>query len=295
MAPAFRIGLYAFPQAAPYAAMLDVARRAEGLGFDSLWVADETPMAYPGTIGFEAFASLAALARDTTRIMLGTLVTPVVLRHPLLTAMAAATVDQASGGRFILGMGVGGVPADNAGVGEPNRPAAELVERLDEQLDTIDRLLRGETVTREGGFYPTRDAVVERPVQQPRPALLVAAQGRRSLEVAARRADIWNSTGGQPIVGDPVTRAEALAVTRRHCDILGEACAAIGRDPATIRRSLFAWRSGAYASIDAVEEWVGQYRELGFEEFIFIWPGEPAKDAVVEHVASDIAPRFRVG
>ena len=125
-------------------------------------------------------------------------------------------------------MGVGGVPADNAGMGQPDVTAGELVDRLDEQLDTIDRLLRGETVTREGGFYPTRDAVVERPIQEPRPPFLVAAQGRRSLDVVARRADIWNSVGGQPIVGDVVARADALATTRRHAELLEEACAAIG-------------------------------------------------------------------
>lgn len=280
-------GVYAFPQAAPYEQIRSIAQHAESVGFDSLWVADETPMAYPGVIEFEAWSVLGALARDTSRIRLGTLVTPPVLRHPLMTAMAATTVDHASGGRLTLGMGVGGVPADLEGVGQAGISNAELVDRLDEQLDTIDRLLRGETVTRTEGFYPTKDAVVQRPVQQPRLPFLVAAQGPRSIQVVARRADIWNSVGGQPIVGDRLSRDAAVLVVRRHIGLLEEACGTIGRDPSTIRRSVLAWRAGVHQSEDSLVDWVGRYRELGFEEFIFFFTGEPAGDAILERFVGD--------
>jgi alkanesulfonate monooxygenase SsuD/methylene tetrahydromethanopterin reductase-like flavin-dependent oxidoreductase (luciferase family) len=280
-------GVYAFPQAAPYEQIRELARRAEAIGFDSIWVADETPMAYPGVIELEAWSLLAALARDTTRIRLGTLVTPPILRHPLMTAMAATTVDHVSAGRLTIGMGVGGVPADLEGVGQGGVSNAELVERLDEQLDTIDRLLRGETVTRTDGFHPTKDAVVQRPVQSPRPPILVAAQGPKSIRVAARRADIWNSIGGQPIAGDRLSRADAVNLVRRHIELLEAACAEFGRDPASIRRSVFAWRAGEFESDDSMADWIGQYAELGFEEFIFALPGEPEKDAILErHVAT---------
>jgi alkanesulfonate monooxygenase SsuD/methylene tetrahydromethanopterin reductase-like flavin-dependent oxidoreductase (luciferase family) len=90
-------------------------------------------------------------------------------------------------------------PADLDGLGASGTPGRELVERLDEQLDSMDRLLRGETVTRETGFHPMRAAWIERPVQSPRPPFLVAAQGPRAIHVAARRADIWNTLGGEPI------------------------------------------------------------------------------------------------
>jgi alkanesulfonate monooxygenase SsuD/methylene tetrahydromethanopterin reductase-like flavin-dependent oxidoreductase (luciferase family) len=279
-------GLYAFPQAAPYEAARRLALRAEAIGFDALWLADETPMAFPGVIEFEAWSLLGALARDTSRIRLGTLVSPPVLRHPLITAMAATTIDHASAGRLTLGMGVGGVPADLEGVGQGGTSNTELVARLDEQLDTIDRLLRGETVTRTEGFYPTKDAVVQRPVQEPRPPILVAAQGPQAIRVAARRADIWNSTGGQPIVGDKLTRDAAVAVVRRHIELLEDACAELGRDPASVRRSVFAWRAGVFESADSMADWIGRYVELGFEEFMFALPGEPEKDAILErHVA----------
>lgn len=280
-------GVYAFPQAAPYEQVRSIAQHAEAVGFDSLWVADETPMAYPGVIELEAWTVLGALARDTSRIRLGTLVTPPSQRHPLLTAMAVTTVDHLSNGRVTLGMGVGGVPADLRGVGLGDVSNAELVDRLDEQLDTIDRLLRGETVTRTDGFYPTANAVVQKPVQAPRPPILVAAQGPRSIRVAARHADIWNSLGGQPIAGERVSRPEALAKTRQHIGLLEAACAASGRDPATIRRSVLCWRAGALGSRDELDEWVGQYAELGFEEMIFFYTDEPARDEMIDRLVAE--------
>lgn len=279
--------MYAFPQAAPYEQMRRVAQHAEAVGYASLWVADETPMAYPGVIELEAWTVLGALARDTTTIRLGTLVTPPSQRHPLLNAMGATTLDHLSSGRAVLGMGVGGVRADLDGVGLGGTPNAELVDRLDEQLDTIDRLLRGEAVTRVEGFYLTKDAVVQKPLQEPRPPILVAAQGPRSIRVAARRADIWNSVGGEPIEGERVGRETAVEKTRRHVELLEEACAEIGRDPKTIRRSVLCWRAGAMESTGSLEDWVGRYAELGFEDAVFFYPDDPSRAEVVDRFVSD--------
>lgn len=280
-------GIYAFPQAAPYEQIRQLALHAETVGFDSLWVADETPMAYPGVIELEAWTLLGALARDTTTIQLGTLVTPPSQRHPLLNAMAVTTVDHLSNGRAVLGMGVGGVRADLEGVGLGGTPNAELVERLEEQLDTVDRLLRGETVSRGEGFYLTKDAVVQKPVQEPRPPILVAAQGPKSIRVAARYADIWNSIGGEPIEGERVGRDTAVERTRRHVELLEAACAEIGRDPKTIRRSVLCWRAGALESQASLEDWVGRYAALGFEDIVFFYPDDPSRADIVERFVGD--------
>ena len=292
-------GMFPNPQTAPYDGIADRARRAEAMGFDSLWLADETPMAYPGQIHFEAWSLLGALARETSRVSLGTLVTPVAFRHPLLLAMSVSTVDHISNGRVILGLGVGGVKEDLAGLGQETLTARELVDRLEEQVVILDALLRGETLTRETGSYQTRDAVIERPVQRPRPPILVAAQAPRALRVAARHADIWNSLGGQPIEGDRLALDDAVAVTRRHVELLDDACLESGRDPSTLRRSVFAFRHDVYASPDAFAEWVGRYRDLGFDDFFVTWPtlrGQPSADreAVLEQVAADLLPRLRV-
>lgn len=292
-ARALSFGIYPGPLAGPYEPLAVRARRAEALGFDTLWVADQTPMAYPGIIEFEAWSLLGALARETTRVRLGTLISPVHMRHPLLLAMCVSTVDHVSGGRVVLGLGVGGDPADLAGIGLDEPRGADLVDRLEDQLVTVDRLLRGETVTREDGPGRMQDARVKPPVQRPRPPILVAAQAPRALRLAARHADTWNTLGGQPVSGDRLTVAEAVAATRRQVEMIEAACVAGGRDPATLRRSVFAWRARAFASPDAFSEWVGRYRELGFTDFAFWWPPSEDGRAVLERVAADVIPALR--
>ena len=140
MVEQLRFGLMPAPLVAPYDEILGRSRRAVELGFDGLWFADETPMAYPGFIAMDAWLLMAALARDVPGPTLGSLVTAAVYRHPLLNAVNVSTLDHISGGRAILGMGAGGVPADLDGLGAGGTPGRELVERLDEQLDSIDRL-----------------------------------------------------------------------------------------------------------------------------------------------------------
>ena len=241
-----RFGLYPFPQTAPYPALAERVRRAEELGFDSIWLADELAMSYAELIASEAWTLLAALAAETKRVTLGTLVTPVSFRHPLINAMLASGLDHVSGGRAAIGLGAGNVPKDLAGVGMAGTSPRELVERLEEQASIIDALLRGDTVTRNGGFYRLADAVVERPIQQPRPPnIVIGAQGPRAIRVAARHADVWNTVAGQPIAGDKVSQTEAIAETRRQIDTLEEECLRIGREPGSIRRSVL---SGASTS-----------------------------------------------
>jgi alkanesulfonate monooxygenase SsuD/methylene tetrahydromethanopterin reductase-like flavin-dependent oxidoreductase (luciferase family) len=288
-----RFGMVPTPLIAPYEQVLARSRRAVELGFDGLWFADETPMAYPGETAMDAWLLMAAIARDLPGPTLGSLVTAAIYRHPLLNAVNVSTLDHISGGRAILGMGAGGVPADLDGLGARGTPGRELVARLDEQLDSVDRLLRGETVTRETGFHPMWDAWIERPVQAPRPPILVAAQGPGAIRVAARRADIWNTLGGQPIEGEARDLDAAIAATRRQVAQLDEACLGIGRDPASIRRSVFAFRVDIYASIGAFDDWVGRMLEIGVREFLLYHPEDPASEGVLERFAADSMPRLR--
>lgn len=286
-------GVFLFPQVAPYSRVSELARRAETLGFDDAWVADQTPMSAPDVIGLEAWTLVSALARDTSRIRLGTLVTSAPFRHPLVLAMAVSTADHASDGRVTLGIGAGGLPEDLAGVGSAGASGGELVARLAEQLDIVDRLLRGETVTRADGYYPTVDARVERSVQQPRPPVVVAAQGPRTIALAARYGDAWSSLGGQPLFGDRLDDRSALDHARRHLDALAEACIAIDRDPATIRRSVMTWRTRAYESLAAMVDWVGSYREIGFDDIVLYWLGDPDRDAITDRFAAEEMPRLQ--
>ena len=104
-------------QAPPYADLAERWRRAEALGWDSIWVADHTPAQFPGTIAFEAYALLGALARETSRVRIGALVTPIAFRNPTMLAMSAITVDHISGGRLEVGIGAGGGDKDAAALG----------------------------------------------------------------------------------------------------------------------------------------------------------------------------------
>jgi alkanesulfonate monooxygenase SsuD/methylene tetrahydromethanopterin reductase-like flavin-dependent oxidoreductase (luciferase family) len=211
-----RFGLM-YLQAAPFGDLVARVRRGEEMGFDSLWVADHMTGQYPGLISFEAWTLLGALAMSTSKARLGTLVTPITFRHPSLLAMSATTVDHASGGRLEIGLGIGGAPVDSNVVGVEDWRGPERVARLEEQVDILDRLLRGETIQGHRGHYPTEGAVVEPPVQRPRPPLVLAADGPRLLDLAARRADAWNTLGGQPMRGsgrEAVSLDEAVDATR---------------------------------------------------------------------------------
>ena len=145
-----RFGLM-FLQAAPFDDVLERVRRGEAMGFDSLWVADHMTGQYPNLVSYEAWSLLGALAMATSRARIGTLVTPITFRHPALLAMAATTVDHASGGRLEIGLGIGGAPVDGTVVGADDWPGPERLARLEEQLDLLDRLLRGETVDAHTG------------------------------------------------------------------------------------------------------------------------------------------------
>ncbi len=292
-------------QSAPYAALAERWRRVEAMGFDSIWIADHSTSQFPTLIAYEAWSLLGALAAVTTRVRFGALVTPPTFRHPAMLAMQAVTVDHLSGGRLELGLGAGGAAVDAGFVGDEALAPGGLVDRFAEYLEILDRLLRGETVTVAGAHYRTTDAVIVPAIQQPRPPLVIAAQGPRGLRLVARYADAWNTLGGQPMrsfAKAAIPLDEAVAATRSQIAQFDAACEAIGRNPKTIRRSVLAFRAEVFGSVGGFEEYVGRYQELGFDECIVYWPAEPGtfaprpeQEAVMERVAADVLPRFRTG
>lgn len=281
-------------QSAPFDELVARVRLGEEMGFDSVWVADHMTGQYPGLISFEAWTLLGALAVATSRVRIGPLVTPITFRHPALLAMMATTVDHASGGRLEIAFGIGGASVDDAIAGADEWTGPERVERLEEQVVIVDRLLRGETIDEHAGHYRTAGAVLTPPLQRPRPPITIAGSGARLIELAARRADAWNSLGGQPMrsTGRPVLdRTDAVAATKRQTVALSDACRRVGRDPATIRRSILAYRVGPelFGSADEFSDYVGRYREVGIDEFVFYWPVDPATFERVPRYERDLA------
>jgi probable F420-dependent oxidoreductase len=182
--PPFRFGLQLIT-ADSRAALVDRARRAEDLGFDVVQTADHLDEVLPPLL------TLATVAGATTTLRLGTLVVNNDLRHPVVLAREAAALDLLSDGRLELGVGAGHSEPEYRSAGLPfDRPGVRIA-RLGESLTLLDGLLRGDEVTLAGDHYAVTGARVHpRPVQGPRPPLLVGGGGPRLLALAARTADV---------------------------------------------------------------------------------------------------------
>jgi alkanesulfonate monooxygenase SsuD/methylene tetrahydromethanopterin reductase-like flavin-dependent oxidoreductase (luciferase family) len=181
----------------------------------------------------DAWTLLAALAARTTRLRLGTLVSPVTFRHPAVLARAAATVDHISNGRVEVGMGAGWMRLEHETFGFPFPETAERVRMLAEQIEVVDRQLRDDLLT----------------VQRPRPPLIVGGGAQRGTTTpAARLADEYNTYGVDP--------AEAARRKKR----VDEACEAEGRDPASLRFSVM---TPFLLDLDHARRFVERYPNVG--------------------------------
>ena len=302
--PALRFGLM-YLQAAPFDDLLERVRRGEDMGFDSLWVADHMTGQYPDLVSYEAWSLLGAIAMATSRARIGTLVTPITFRHPALLAMAATTVDHVSGGRLEIGLGIGGGPIDRAIVGADECPVPSAWTASRSRSACWTGCCVASASTHTPGTTDRDGAVIERPLQQPRPPLVIAGDGPRLLDLVARTGDAWNTLGGQPMRGGgapAVSLDLALEATRARTAVLDEACDRIGRDRSSLRRSLLAYRVSPdlFRSADAFTDYVGRYREAGVHEFVFYWPVDPgtfrrvpAYERALERIASETIPALR--
>jgi probable F420-dependent oxidoreductase len=250
--------------------LLEEVRAADGAGWHGVWLADhympDTGDATPkrGDV-YECWALLPAIAAVTERVRLGTLVSPTSVHHPALLAKRAATLDQLSGGRFVLGLGAGWQLNEHHAYGIELEPPGKRVSRFEESIQIVKALLSQETTTFHGEFYDITDAPCDpKPVQSPLP-LLVGTSGPRMLRITARNAGEWNTWGTPDVAGE---RRAALV----------ETCEQTGRDPATFWTSVNALvslgdgapppgRAVLSGSAEHLLDQFGQYAELGFDEF----------------------------
>ncbi len=289
----------------------DAALLAEHSGWDSVWTWDHLlaifgPWEQPI---LEGWTTLAATAAVTGRIRLGLMVGANTFRNPGLTAKLATTLDHVSGGRAVLGIGGAWFEREHDAFGFDETWGAtvgERLDRLDESVMLLRRLLDGERFTHEGRFYTLRDALCEpRPVQPHLPILVGGSGPRKTLRTVAERADAWNTSG-------------ELEEVRGKLAILDEHCAAVGRDrsaieltvsfPITIRDTVEAARAaaaerftingvanaGAGPQLDGppevVAEAIAPYRDLGFSTVIVRMPA-PYDRETIERMA-DVAARL---
>jgi probable F420-dependent oxidoreductase len=251
------------------AELLEQARAAEASGWYGVWVADhympDTGDTTParGDV-YEAWSLLPALAAVTERVRLGTLVSPTSVHHPALLAKRAATIDQLSTGRLVLGIGAGWQINEHHAYGIELEPPGRRVSRFEESITIIRSLLAEGSTTFHGDFYEFIDAPADpKPVQSPLP-ILVGTKGPRMLRITARYASEWNTW-------------QAPELTDRHRG-LAEACEQTGRDPATMWTSVNALidldgsgppsgRTLAGSPAQLIDQ-LGQFTALGFDEFI---------------------------
>jgi len=191
-----------------------VAEELDQLGFHSAWVCDHVyGVPVPNLPIFEAWTELAAVAAITSKVELGTLVTPPFFRNPAILAKQVATLDHVSGGRAIVGLGAGWFEAEFRGTGCAFPPLGERMRALEETAVILRRLFGEERVTFEGRHFHVSDAVCE-PKPLRRTPILIGGSGEKVLlRIAAQHADIWNNLAVfQAQLG---AKVEAL---RRRCD-----------------------------------------------------------------------------
>jgi F420-dependent oxidoreductase-like protein len=218
-------------QGATYDDLLAVARLAEELGFDAFFRSDHYQRIGDGPSGpgsTDAWVTLAAIGRETSRLRLGTLVTPVTFRFPGPLAIQVAQADAMSGGRVELGLGAGWYETEHASYAIPFPATGARFEMLEEQLEIVTGLWTtpvGETFSFAGKHHQVvASPALPRPVQRPRPPVILGGWGtKRTPRLAARYADEFN------LPFAPVT------YFREGCDHVRRACEAIGRDPETMR------------------------------------------------------------
>lgn len=205
----FGIDLVTFGDFADPRAVVPMAQAAEAAGWDGFFVWDHLAFAW-GVPSGDAWVILSAVAQATTRLKLGPMVTPLPRRRPQVLANAAATLDLLSGGRLILGAGLGGVAREFAAFGDPEDMLGRA-SRLDESLDLLDRFFSGQEVDFAGEHYHVDGVTLAPlPIQRPRVPIWIGGESRPALRRAAR----WDGwvVGGDDQEGRMIVSPEDLAV-----------------------------------------------------------------------------------
>lgn len=263
-------------------------RAAEDLGFDHAWTYDHLVWGgLPESPWYAAMPTLTAAASVTSRIRLGTFVASPNFRHPASFAREILAVDDISEGRLELGLGTGG-DLDSRILAGPALTVRQRVDRFEEFVTLLDRMLRHDHVTYDGRYFSTVDArSLPGCVQQPRVPFVMAANGPRSLRLAARFGQGWATTGRK---GESQNDwwASLAELSARFADLdVGIPC----------YLHLDAGHVYSLSSVDVFEDLVGRAEQLGFTDLITHWPRPDSPYAgdvaTLERVAMDVIPRWR--
>jgi len=288
----------------PWSELLLLAEHVARTGWDGYWFADHfmPDGKQVGAPWSESWTTISALAARVDRLRFGTLVSGNTYRHPAVLAKMAATLDQISGGRAVLGLGAGWQENEHVAYGIPFHTVRERLARLDEACAVVKALFTEERATFDGHYYQLKDAPLEpKPVQSPLPLMIGGGGEKVTLRIAARWADEWN------VWGTVDTMKHKMSVLDRHCEDLG-------RDPGSIQRSAVAllFLSDDPAFVENISKSVKQahiagnakqvadtvraYQEAGVDELIvpdFTLGGRSQKLEILDRFMSEIAPAGR--
>lgn len=280
-------------------------RGAEQLGFDHAWTYDHLSWRSLADEPWHATVpTLTAAAMVTESIRLGTFVASPNYRHPVPFAKDLATLDQISGGRFTLGLGSGGTGFDAFVLGQEQFTPRQRFDRFAAFAEGLDVLLRGEAtggatsrgddapagISFSDDWYTANGArMVGEPTQRPRMPFLMAANGPRSMRLAARLGQGWVTTGPDGLVGEEWWQGVTALSAR-----ITEACDAAWIDGSGFGRSLSLDSGGQFAleSIGSFEDSVGRAAELGFTDVMVHWPRAGGIYAGSESVLEEAAARL---
>ncbi|HEV8403592.1 MAG TPA: LLM class flavin-dependent oxidoreductase, partial [Candidatus Limnocylindrales bacterium] len=242
-----KLGILLWSQAATWDEMLDAAKLVDRLGYAHLWTWDHIYAIFgdPYQPIFEGWSLLNAWARETDRARLGLLVGANTFRNPGIVAKTVTTLDHASGGRAILGIGGAWMEPEHTAHGiDFGSGFGQRLDWLDESVGAMRRLLDGESVTSgPGGHYSFDDARQSPlPVQSRLPIMIGGSGEKKTLRTVARYADMWNAMG-------------PLELMAHKIDVLREHCAAVGRDIAEIEFTLGIKATIRDTEAEAIEVW----------------------------------------
>ncbi len=243
---------------------LAAALACEQAGLDSVWLADhfmfpdraqpdkEVPV-------FDCFVALAAIAARTSRIRIGALVVGVPYRNPALLAKMSTTLDVIAHGRTIVGLGAAWHDEEFVAYGWPFPSVRDRMEMLEEAVQIVDRMMTQRPASFAGKHYRVVDAYNDPPpVQRPHPPIMIGGRSTAVLRVVAEHADLWNIPGGD--IDDAVRRSA----------LLDRYCAEIGRDPASVTRSIYLPIS--YDQPSTTREEIGKAIDAGFQHIVLGLP-----------------------
>jgi len=289
---------------ADYNAIKEMAAQYESLGYYSLWGMDHLTWGQEGKGAvFEVWTLLSALATETRKVRLGTMVACNSFRNPSLTAKIAATLDVISNGRLILGYGAGWKQDEYEAYGFPFPKPSVRVSQMREGVVIIKKLWTGEKSSFEGDFYTIKDAICRpKPIQNPHPPIIIGGGGEKyTLKASAELGDRWN------IWNAPLEMYKRkVDILTRYCDELGRRIEdiefswsgnlIIAEDERELNRKIekyktqrgsISWHDGIIATYDECVEKLQRYIDLGCTHFIFpMATFNEEKEAFIDRIAS---------